>query len=100
MVKDDIVSFDLKVITAAYAMACSQPFMPFIYDCKTYKVHYVCLQDLYISDPELIERIANNKATVRISFSALNTVERDCHKLEPLCNPFPSPESSSHLRLP
>ena len=58
--------FDFPVKTAAYAIGCSQPFLFILVDLTTDTPYYVCLQDFFIENPELMKKVENNKCSVRV----------------------------------
>ena len=53
------VSFDLKVITAAYAISSAQPFVLFVVDLIADVIYYICLQDFFIDNPASLKAVGN-----------------------------------------
>jgi len=76
------VLFDLKVITAAYAIASAQPFVLFVIDLIEDIAYFVCLQDYFIEHPNEVLAIENNKSTVRIKIPVDQVVNRETTRLQ------------------
>ena len=74
---DQYVSFDLKVITATYAISSAQPFVLFVVDLIDDTAYYICLQDYFISNPSSLMALKNNKSTVRIKIPLTQVVTRE-----------------------
>ena len=71
------VSFDLKVITAAYAISSAQPFVLFVVDLIADVIYYICLQDFFIDNPASLKAVGNNKSKVRIKIPLDYIVTRE-----------------------
>ena len=80
--KNDLVLFDLKVITASYAIMSAQPYVLFVVDTKHDVAYYVCLQDYFIANPGALESLERNKCTIRIKIPLDNVVTRESTGLQ------------------
>lgn len=76
VVKEDQCLFDFPVKTAAYAISCSQPFLLIVVDLVTGNAYFICLQDFFIENPDLIVKVKNNKTAVRIKLPMGRTISR------------------------
>lgn len=81
-VSQDIISYDLKVKTAAYAISSAQPFVLFVVDELNDEAYFVCLQDFFIDNPKSLADVENNSWTVRIKIPIDQVVTRETTKLQ------------------
>ncbi len=76
------IAFDLKVITAVYAISSSQPFVLFVVDLIADVAYFICLQDFFIENQDSFEAMQKNKSTVRIKIPIDQVVTRETTKLQ------------------
>jgi hypothetical protein len=76
------VAFDLNVKTASYSIGSSQPFILFLIDLITDTVYYVCLQELFVSNNKLYEKLKKNATSIRVKIPKQNIVNRDAIALQ------------------
>lgn len=76
------VSFDLKVITATYAISSAQPFVLFVVDLIDNVAYYICLQDFFINNPNSFDSVHINKSTIRIKIPLEQVVSREATGLQ------------------
>lgn len=71
---EEYIPFSMEIKTINYGLSCSNTFILFYVDVVQAKVYYLALQDYFISNRELFDRLENNKSTVTLHIPIKNVV--------------------------
>lgn len=71
---EEHISFSMEIKTINYGLSCSNTFILFCVDVVQEKVYYLALQDYFISNRELFDRLENNKSEVTLHIPIKNVV--------------------------
>ena len=78
------ISFNLDVKTINYGLNCSVPFLLFLVNVDSEIVYYLPLQEHFIANPSLFERLSKNNSTLAIHIPCDNIVNDNDAELQQL----------------
>ncbi len=75
-------SFSIELKTIKYALGSSSAFVLFFVPIETGKVYYLPIQDYFIADPALFEKLEGNQKTLNVHIPIENIVSEDDYDLQ------------------
>lgn len=83
-IKNGDYSFSLDIKTINYGLSSSNAFVLFYVDVEASVVYYLPIQDYFIANPELFEKLNNNKSSINVHIPCDNIVADDDFELQEL----------------
>lgn len=82
IISDGTFSFSMDVKTINYGLSSANAFVLFYVDVAKENVYYLPIQDYFIANPAMFDKLDNNKATLNVRISKDNLVTSDDFELQ------------------
>lgn len=77
ILSNGLISFELEIKTINYALGCSNAFVLFVVDVNTENVYYLPVQDYFIKDKTLFEKVKKNKSNLSVHLSQSSILDKN-----------------------